>query len=71
MKTLEAPTLEQLQRLADLCSREEWDRVITSTRFLDVMDVSLVKTEECMSEMLGRKVSLTQPSVKNPGDEKL
>lgn len=71
MKTVNAPTCTQLQQLADLCSSSEWDRVITSDLFLAAMDISLAETEDAMSALLGRKISVTQPSAKNPGDEKL
>jgi len=65
------PTLDELRRLADLCSDAEWTRLVDSQRFLVASGDSLAAMEKFMSERLGRKISLSQPSVANPGDEKL
>lgn len=66
-----APTLAELQRLADLCSDSEWSQLTREPRFLNASADSLAAMERFMSERLGRKISLSQPSVSNPGDEKL
>ncbi len=66
-----APTLAELQALASLCSSTEWDRLITSHRFLGVVNTSLAETEKWMSEVLGRKISVTKPAIKNSGDDQL
>lgn len=66
-----APTLIELQALADLCSEREWHQLLTSEGFLAVVDTSLGETEAYMSQRLGRKISVTQPSVKNSGDNQL
>ncbi len=66
-----AATLAQLQALADLCSEQEWYQLITSGPFLDRAQAPLAELEKFMSERLGRKISVTKPSVKNSGDETL
>ncbi len=65
------PTLDQLRRLADLCSDAEWSRLVGSQRFLVASGDSLGAMENFMSERLGRKISLSKPSVSNPGDASL
>lgn len=66
-----APTLKELQLLADLCSEEEWTALVSRRGFLLASGDSLEAMERFMSHTLRRKISLSKPSVANPGDEKL
>ncbi len=71
MSATRPANLDELKRLAALCSDDEWSRLVDSQRFLVASGDSLDAMEKFMSERLGRKISLSQPSVANPGDEKL
>lgn len=68
---LHVPTLVELQRLSELCSAQEWQRILTTGGFIDAATVSLEQTEVCMSRELGRRISISQPSIRNSGDETL
>lgn len=68
---LNPPSLKQLEILSDLCSDKEWQELSSASGFIDATCRDLSETENFMSFRLGRKISLSQPSVKNPGDESL
>jgi hypothetical protein len=65
------PTKSDLAALRSLCSTQEWDALSLNTRFIAASGVSLEEMERIASALLGRKISVSQPSLRNSGDETL
>lgn len=66
-----APTAEQLGALASLCSPAEWDRLLISREFLAAAGDSLSTSEAVASRLIGRKISVSKPALKNLSDSEL
>ncbi len=67
-----APTKDEICALAALCSTMEWEIILlTHHGFITASTRSLSDTEYIATRLLGRTISLSRASLKNPGDEKL
>lgn len=69
---MSAPTMAELFALCSLCSDTEWNDVLsTDLDFIEASTRSLADTERAASALLGRKISVSQPSLQKSGDNEL
>lgn len=66
------PTAGEIRALAALCSEAEWNMLLTHHGFISASTRTLAEMERVMTAALGRRISISVPSLANPsGDESL